>query len=68
MALIGGWPGLLIAAANEWNRGGDGGRGREGREGGGDVEHINICCPGSVATLMLIEFYVIGPLSLLRSF
>lgn len=52
---------LLIAAPNEWNRGKMEEGGIEGREAndsnsGGDVELINVCCLGSVTTLMLIEF------------
>lgn len=53
--------GLLIAAPNEWNWGKveeGGGEGREANDsiGEGDVELINVCCLGSVTTLMLIEF------------
>lgn len=32
----------------------------------GDVEPINVCCLASVTTLMLIEFLIIGPPSLLK--
>lgn len=45
-----------------------GGRERGKRDGSieGDAELINVCCTGSVTTLMLIEFEVIGPSSFME--
>lgn len=64
--------GLLIAAPNEWMElreyKGERQRGNNDTDGSGDVEHINVDSLGSVTTLMLIEFQVIGLLPLLERF